>query len=157
MKKLFIYIFSILSIIFINTTQVALADDNISLNNVNAKNEISCLAKAIYFESKGGLERDMKDVGHVVLNRTNSSKFPSDVCSVVYQRTPRVCQFSWVCNTHRVREQKEYSKSLEYAQELLHQEKVGNRRDTTNGALFFRVTNKRTNACHINNQHAFFK
>ena len=157
MKKLFIYIFSILSIIFINTNQIALADDNISFNNVNAKNEINCLAKAIYFESKGGLERDMKDVGHVVLNRANSSKFPSDVCSVVYQRTPKVCQFSWVCNTHKIKEHEEYNKSLGYAQELLHQEKLGNRKDTTNGALFFRVTNKRTNACHVNKQHAFFK
>jgi spore germination cell wall hydrolase CwlJ-like protein len=157
MKKLFIYIFSILSIILINTNRIALADDNTSLANVNAQNEISCLARAIYFESKGGLERDMKDVGHVVLNRANSPKFPSDVCSVVYQRTPRVCQFSWVCTPHRVKEYREYNKSMEYAQELLRQEKVGNRRDTTNGALFFRVTNKRTTACHVNNQHAFFK
>ena len=50
MKKLFIYIFSILSIIFINTNQIALADDNISFNNVNAKNETDKTAyQAPYF------------------------------------------------------------------------------------------------------------
>lgn len=146
MKKLFVYIFSILSIIFINTNQTAYAQD-----------DITCLAKAIYFESKGGLERDMKDVGHVVLNRTNSSNFPSNVCSVVYQRTPKICQFSWVCTQHKIKEQDEYNKSIKYAEELLSQEKVGNRKDTTNGALFFRVTTKRTNACHVNGQHVFFK
>lgn len=146
MKKLFVYIFSVLSIIFINTNQTAYAQD-----------DIKCLAQAIYFESRGGLESDMKDVGHVVLNRTNHSKFPSNVCSVVYQRTPKVCQFSWVCTPHRVKEFKEYDKSIRYAKELLAQEKVGNRKDTTNGALFFRVTTKRANACHINNQHVFFK
>ena len=122
-----------------------------------AQDDINCLAKAIYFESKGGLERDMKDVGHVVLNRTNHSKFPSDVCSVVYQRTPRVCQFSWVCTTHRVKEHQEFQKSLVYARELLEQEKTNTRRDTTNGALFFRVTSKKSGACHVNKQHAFFK
>jgi len=38
-------------------------------------------------------------VAHVVMNRVQSNRFPSDVCSVVTQhRKGRTCQFSWYCD-----------------------------------------------------------
>jgi spore germination cell wall hydrolase CwlJ-like protein len=35
-------------------------------------------------------------VAQVTMNRANSSKFPSTVCDVVYQKTGSTYQFSWV-------------------------------------------------------------
>ena len=126
----------------------------------NSDSEV-CMAQAIYFESRGGSELDMKDVGQVVLNRVNSSKFPNSVCGVVYQRYRGTCQFSWVCHSHSIREPKEYEKSLRYANEILTSEYTGTRIDRTNGALFFENksshTNWRKKPIFKNNQHVFYK
>lgn len=148
MKKLIIFISTIL---FLNLIpNIAFANDT-----------IKCLTNAIYFESKGGSERDMKDVGHVVLNRTNNPKFPSNVCDVVYERTKRTCQFSWACKSHKVTEPSEYKKSEEYAAELLKQEQEGIRKDTTRGAMFFHSSRMsygwNRSVCHTNKQHVFYK
>lgn len=148
MKKL------LLSVVF---TMLSFFTINPAFAETNASKEIACLAKAIYFESKGGSPSDMKDVGHVVLNRVNNPKFPSSICSVVYQRSQHVCQFSWACKPHRIKEVEEYSKAKAYAKELIDKENTQARLDTTRGALFFRVTRNVSKACHINNQHAFFR
>lgn len=54
--------------------------------------EMECLAGAIYFESRGEPLAGQLAVGQVVVNRTESGRFPSDYCGVVYQRA----QFSFV-------------------------------------------------------------
>ena len=54
--------------------------------------ELACLAGTIYFESKGESLEGQLAVGHVVLNRAASGRFPRTVCGVVYQRS----QFSFV-------------------------------------------------------------
>lgn len=124
--------------------------------------DVNCLTDAIYFESKGGSEQDMKDVGHVVLNRTDSPKFPKRICDVVYQRYKSICQFSWACSRRSVKEPKEYEKSKEYAKQLLTEEYSGSRQDTTNDALFFHTLRlsprwKEVKKCHINKQHIFYR
>lgn len=124
--------------------------------------EINCLAKAIYFESKGGSEQDMKDVGHVVLNRFDSHKYPPSVCSVVYQRYKATCQFSWACHPNKITEPSEFSKAKSYATELFHEDLRGERRDTTNKALFFHTKGFNPKwygltKCHANKQHVFYK
>jgi len=45
-----------------------------------------CLASAIYFESKGEPLAGQLAVANVIINRTKSGRFPTDVCSVVKQR-----------------------------------------------------------------------
>lgn len=55
---------------------------------------VRCLAGAIYFESKGESLAGQLAVAEVVLNRTESGRFPTDVCGVVKQRG----QFSFVRN-----------------------------------------------------------
>lgn len=125
-------------------------------------NDIRCLADAMYFESKGGSEQDMKDVGQVVLNRTDHPKYPKEPCNVVYQRYKTICQFSWACRKHSVKEPEEYSKAKSYAKQLLDSEYRGNRYDTTNGALFFHTKSsnprwKNVKKCHINKQHIFYR
>jgi len=64
--------------------------------------QLECLAKNIYYESGSEKYEGKLAVAQVTLNRVNSGKFPSDICSVVYQKTTdqnlrTVCQFSWTC------------------------------------------------------------
>lgn len=53
---------------------------------------IRCLAGAVYFESKGEPLAGQLAVANVIINRTKSGRFPSDICDVVTQRG----QFSFV-------------------------------------------------------------
>ena len=57
-----------------------------------ANREAECLAVAVYFESKGEPLDGQLAVARTVLNRTESGRFPSSICSVVMQRG----QFSFV-------------------------------------------------------------
>jgi len=70
-----------------------------------------CLAKTIYFEARNESVAGMLAVGLVVLNRTESQKFPSSICAVVTQgrytgtkiaypasKNARTCQFTWYCD-----------------------------------------------------------
>ena len=64
--------------------------------------QVDCLAKNIYYEAGSEPYEGKLAVAQVTLNRVNSGKFPSDICSVVYQKTvdqnlKTVCQFSWTC------------------------------------------------------------
>ncbi|MBT8426668.1 MAG: cell wall hydrolase [Erythrobacter sp.] len=54
--------------------------------------EMRCLAGAVYFESRGEPLHGQLAVAQVVINRAESSRFPSSYCGVVYQRA----QFSFV-------------------------------------------------------------
>lgn len=54
--------------------------------------EHECLAGAVYFESKGEPLQGQLSVAQVVMNRSNSGRFPSSICGVVKQRG----QFSFV-------------------------------------------------------------
>lgn len=56
--------------------------------------DLRCLAGAIYFEARGEPLTGQLAVGHVVVNRAESGRFPSTYCGVVYQAS----QFSFVKN-----------------------------------------------------------
>ncbi len=62
--------------------------------------ELSCLARAIYFEARGEPEEGQMAVGRVILNRTRSSVYPATICGVVYENRQRHnrCQFSFACD-----------------------------------------------------------
>ena len=74
--------------------------------SINAKKlserETMCLARNIYYESRGEPELGKAAVGLVTLNRAADEDFPSSVCQVVHQKSKvnnkTVCQFSWACN-----------------------------------------------------------
>ncbi|MCM8558092.1 cell wall hydrolase [Sphingomicrobium sediminis] len=55
-------------------------------------NEMDCLARAIYFETRGEPLHGQLAVGEVIRNRAESSRFPDSYCSVIKQRR----QFSFV-------------------------------------------------------------
>ena len=55
---------------------------------------MQCLAGAVYFESRGEPIEGQLAVAQVIINRAESTVFPSDYCGVVTQRS----QFSFVKN-----------------------------------------------------------
>jgi spore germination cell wall hydrolase CwlJ-like protein len=57
-----------------------------------ADDELSCLATAVYFESKSEPLAGQLAVAKVIINRTRSGRFPATICGVVKQRG----QFSFV-------------------------------------------------------------
>jgi spore germination cell wall hydrolase CwlJ-like protein len=67
-------------------------------------NEISCLARNVYYESRGESYEGQLAVAVVTLNRVKNSKFPNTICGVVNERKRAggkvVCQFSWRCEGH---------------------------------------------------------
>lgn len=54
--------------------------------------EMECLAGTVYFEARGEPLAGQLAVAQVVINRSESRRFPSSYCGVVYQRS----QFSFV-------------------------------------------------------------
>lgn len=54
--------------------------------------EQECLAQAVYFESKGEPLEGQLAVAEVIINRSESGRFPSSLCGVVKQKS----QFSFV-------------------------------------------------------------
>lgn len=90
---------------------------------------VDCMAKAIYYEARGEGQRGMVAVGHVIVNRTKSDKYPSDICDVVYQRN----QFSWTRNPPKINNHGLMDKAYEIAMKVLR----GDTKDPTKGALSF--------------------
>ncbi len=61
--------------------------------------ELTCLAKAVYYEARGESADGQAAVAQVVLNRTHRPNYPANVCGVVFQGANEGgCQFSFVCN-----------------------------------------------------------
>ncbi|RMD64149.1 MAG: cell wall hydrolase [Alphaproteobacteria bacterium] len=100
--------------------------------------EIACLALNIYFEARGEPDDGKLAVGHVVMNRVMSERFPDTVCEVVRQggelRRYR-CQFTWWCDgrsdTPRSRPDWEHSTRIALAVYW------GRTEDPTDGALWY--------------------
>ena len=112
--------------IFKKPTQAAPAD------------EIECLALNIYFEARSEPEAGQLAVGHVVMNRVASARFPGTVCDVIQQggelRRYR-CQFSWWCDgrSDTPRNKRLWEKSAELALNVY----WGQSEDPTEGALWY--------------------
>ena len=56
-----------------------------------AISSVSCHTANIFYEARGESKEGMKAVAAVVINRTNSGKYPKDTCMVIFQKN----QFSW--------------------------------------------------------------
>ena len=54
--------------------------------SADADDAVRCLAGAIYFESKGEPLSGQLAVANVIINRSKSGRFPTQICSVVTQR-----------------------------------------------------------------------
>lgn len=95
-----------------------------------AKKELACLAEAVYFEARGTGTEGEAAVAHVIVNRTESPKFPNSVCGVVAQG----CQFSYRCDgrSDALADPRARASAYRVAEAVLTAEE-----DPTNGALFF--------------------
>ena len=59
--------------------------------------QVLCMAKNLYYEAAMEPYEGKLAVAQVTMNRANhGGPFPSTVCDVVYQKTGRTYQFSWV-------------------------------------------------------------
>lgn len=101
-----------------------------------ANNQIDCLAKAMYFESRGGEAHEQLNVGHVILNRVESGKFPGSVCGVVADRKHSI-QFPWYYKGRKITDWNTFKEIKILADILYASYVIGDRVDTTRGSLFF--------------------
>ena len=97
---------------------------------------LMCLALNVYFEARSDSMEGQYAVAHVVMNRVQSNRFPSDVCSVVTQhRKGRTCQFSWYCDGKSDKPREAYAWA--YAQMVAADVLQGNVNDITLGATHY--------------------
>jgi spore germination cell wall hydrolase CwlJ-like protein len=113
-------------------------------------NEVECLAKNVYFESRGEKLVGQVAVAQVVMNRVISSRFPDSICDVVHQGPTREqdllsdltplpvlnrCQFKWYCDgkSDVPRDMWAWGNALNIAVQVIR----GEHDDPTNGALWF--------------------
>lgn len=88
------------------------------------KKEIECLARNIYFESRGESEKGQRAVAIVTVNRVAEEGFPDKICDVVYQKRASTklfrCQFSWYCDgiPDVIDDKEAYKKSRKIAEEI---------------------------------------
>jgi spore germination cell wall hydrolase CwlJ-like protein len=98
------------------------------------RQQLQCLTRNAYFEAGNQSMKGKIAVTNVVMNRAKDKRFPSTPCGVVYQRTKRVCQFSWVCEGKKqVRSEKQYADARKAAENVY----LNNVGDVTNGAKFY--------------------
>ena len=83
------------------------------------------MAKNIYYEAAMEPYEGKLAVAQVTLNRANSSKFPSTICEVVYQKTNNTYQFSWVGEkVSEVKNKYAWEESLMVARKALTEHKL---------------------------------
>lgn len=90
------------------------------------QNQLECLARNIYHEAGYEPFEGKVAIAQVVINRTESGRFPTDICKVVYQKNvvyeKVLCQFSWYCehaSANRPINRTIYAESMEVAKKVL--------------------------------------
>jgi spore germination cell wall hydrolase CwlJ-like protein len=92
--------------------------------------QIECLAKNIYYESRGEPKMGQIIVARVVMNRVEHGDFHNSPCEVIYafgyvkkeDRKVKVCQFSWACNSARKKPKQDdpvYRNALKLAYDVI--------------------------------------
>ena len=116
-------------------------------------NEITCLAKNMYFEARSEGIAGVVAKTQVVYNRVNSEEYPNTICEVIEQAKisqwwlkekgiikpiKNKCQFSWFCDGYsdEPKDDKTYSELFELAEQFVNGEHEG-MIDITGGALWY--------------------
>lgn len=99
-----------------------------------ARVQIDCLAENIYYEAGNQDRNGQLAVALVTMNRVKHG-FSNSICSVVKQRTVKVCQFSWKCESHTSPDPKLYNRVREVA--LYTYLNYGMIKDITKGATYY--------------------
>lgn len=129
---------------------------SLTIPTVSYADSVDCMAKAIYFESRGGSENDQLAVAHTVQNRVKSKVFPNTVCGVVRQKS----QFApHIRSGAAIREQSAWQKAKKLARKVLN----GTSKDFTRGATYFHTPavrpswSRKFRVTHRNKQHIFYR
>lgn len=95
------------------------------------RQEVTCLALAIYFEARGEPSRGQQAVGNVVMNRTHSNRYPNTACGVLFQAG----QFSFIRGSRPAMPKRDHlwDASIEIAASII----AGETADVSRGALSF--------------------
>jgi spore germination cell wall hydrolase CwlJ-like protein len=102
----------------------------------DARKQVDCLAENIYHEAGFEPEKGKQAVALVTLNRTHDTRFPSQICEVVKQKTQGTCQFSWFCMPVKIKKDSDaFKQSMEVA--LFVYANYEKLKDVTNGALYY--------------------
>lgn len=101
-------------------------------------NQVTCMAQAIYHESRGQSKQCQSMVADVIINRIEHPRYPSTVCGVVHQRG----QFSWVGKGYRISDKKSYAEAQVIANLKYREMQTGTHRDMTHNSHYF-TTGKR--------------
>ena len=107
------------------------AAENQLLANMNMHKNLTCLAQVVYDEARGEPFKGQIAVAKVVLNRAES--WGRSICSVVYHKRGRTCQFSGMCSKKPKPVKREF---YELAYRVLNDEF----HDVTKGATYFHAT-----------------
>lgn len=100
--------------------------------------EVHCIALNIYFEARSESLMGKVAVGHVVMNRVLSPRFPRSACDVIQQggqKRLHRCQFSWWCDgkADAPKHARSWSKAMKIAKLIY----AGEIADPTQGALWY--------------------
>jgi N-acetylmuramoyl-L-alanine amidase len=105
--------------------------------------EIECLAKNIYYESRGSNTQEQVAVAYVTLNRVEHQTVPKTICEVVYDskmvKGHLVGQFSWT-HQHKMLSRKLETEAWIKVKALateIYYNKETEFKDPTNGATFY--------------------
>ena len=145
------YAVLVLSVTLTATLQAKSINDSSQVQKLS-KEQIECLVRNTYFESKGESDAGMLAVIHTTLNRVKDVRFPNTICGVVYQKS----QFVWVKQNPKVKEKEQYERAKRLAQEAVD----GKHKDTSRGALFFNSLHKQPKGtvCTVRiGGHSFYK
>lgn len=108
--------------------------------------QIYCLAQNIFYESLGEPYEGKLAVATVTMNRVRDSRFPNNICEVVFQRNIEFCQFSWTCGPRARFNQELFDDHYKIAEEFLtHNLEI----DRLKNALFFHANYVNPNWDHF--------
>lgn len=81
-------------------------DQSSPITMAQREQELTCLARNIYWEAAKEPFEGKVGVAQVTLNRVQSGQFANTVCGVVYEKNyvykKVICQFSWVCEPKHI-------------------------------------------------------
>lgn len=86
------------------------ANSSYDASHIN-RQDVNCLATAVYHEARGEPIMGQVSVAHIVLNRVDHINYPDDVCGVVYQKS----QFSYIEQAAPNYESKAWDSAVEAA------------------------------------------
>ena len=115
---------------------------------VLANNEILCMAKNLYFESRGEPEAGIFLVGFITMNRVRDSRWKNSICEVVYSPG----QFEWVHDNHSdtPRDKKLYNRMIEIASIVMQSV------ETEDYGYFFNTTHSKAKSTIVAGNHRFY-